>query len=177
MSTGPPLIKIPTKEPEKTPEWLTKPTSEYNLGRKPAHTDADCLGGFRQHRKPGRSSGYHHGTRPVGFLQDMGASCELVNHYLAKKRGGRRVDPGHVNFFQPRKKAESGQKCRCWADFDFTSCLALREGKPLSAIQSQKPETRDQRPEKRISEYSNSRHCRFSRRFPTPTLTTTVQHK
>ena len=44
--------------------------------------------------------------------QDMASRCELVNHFSAK-RGGRRSDTSYVHFFQPRKQAESGQKCRC----------------------------------------------------------------
>ena len=63
-----------------------------------------------------------------------------------------------------RAEEESGKRFKK-SDADFSSCLALREGTPLSAIQGQK------KTEKRISEYSNSRHSRFSCLIPTLTKT------
>ena len=74
------------------------------------------------------------------------------------RRLPRRRPPHAVRMYTSSSRG-SKRKADKNVDADFTSCLALREGKALSAIQGQKPE-------KRISEYSNYRHSRFSRRFP-----------
>ena len=65
--------------------------------------------------------------------------CELVNQFLAKL-GGWRADPRYVHFFQPRKQEASGKRTKMpMLALLVASCLALREGKPASAIQGQKP--------------------------------------
>ena len=76
--------------------------------------------------------------RSVSSPRPESASWQLANRFYAK-RGGRRVDPQYANFCQRGSKRKADKNVGA----GFTSCLALREGKPLSASQGRKTRETD----------------------------------